>query len=69
MMGVGVGVLLNDLFDQCDQLVSEFNKIVGVEVSVQDGGIYNLMMVNGYMLVQGLMVCQLVVVFFSVDLM
>jgi flagellar hook-associated protein 1 FlgK len=41
------------LLDQRDQLVSELNQIVGVEVSVQDGGTYNLTMANGYSLVQG----------------
>ena len=34
-------------------MVSELNKIVGVEVSVQDGGTYNITMANGYSLVQG----------------
>ncbi|WP_253821678.1 flagellar hook-associated protein FlgK, partial [Salmonella enterica] len=53
MTGVGAGASPNDLLDQRDQLVSELNKIVGVEVSVQDGGTYNLTMANGYTLVQG----------------
>ncbi|MBW6086002.1 hypothetical protein KZ779_02820 [Escherichia coli] len=33
--------------------MSELNQIVGVEVSVQDGGTYNITMTNGYSLVQG----------------
>ena len=33
--------------------MSELNQIVGVEVSVQDGGTYNITMANGYSLVQG----------------
>ncbi|NDO79336.1 flagellar hook-associated protein FlgK [Citrobacter sp. NCU1] len=53
LTGVGAGASPNDLLDQRDQLVSELNKIVGVEVSVQDGGTYNLTMANGYTLVQG----------------
>ena len=53
MTGVGAGASPNDLLDQRDQLVSELNQIVGVEVSVQDGGTYNLTMANGYSLVQG----------------
>lgn len=53
MTGVGAGASPNDLLDQRDQLVSELNQIVGVEVSVQDGGIYNVTMANGYSLVQG----------------
>lgn len=53
LTGVGAGASPNDLLDQRDQLVSELNKIVGVEVSVQDGGTYNITMANGYSLVQG----------------
>ncbi|HBH6882812.1 TPA: flagellar hook-associated protein FlgK [Citrobacter freundii] len=53
MTGVGAGGSPNDLLDQRDQLVSELNQIVGVEVSVQDGGTYNVTMANGYSLVQG----------------
>lgn len=53
MTGVGAGASPNDLLDQRDQLVSELNQIVGVEVSVQDGGTYNVTMANGYSLVQG----------------
>ncbi|MCZ5936214.1 hypothetical protein O5264_28335, partial [Escherichia coli] len=33
--------------------VHALNQIVGVEVSVQDGGTYNITMANGYSLVQG----------------
>lgn len=53
LTGVGGGASPNDLLDQRDQLVSELNKLVGVEVSVQDGGTYNITMANGYSLVQG----------------
>lgn len=53
LTGVGAGASPNDLLDQRDQLVSELNKVVGVEVSVQDGGTYNITMANGYSLVQG----------------
>lgn len=53
MTGVGAGASPNDLLDQRDQLVSKLNQIVGVEVSVQDGGTYNVTMANGYSLVQG----------------
>ncbi|MFJ0492633.1 flagellar hook-associated protein FlgK [Citrobacter werkmanii] len=53
MTGVGAGASPNDLLDQRDQLVSELNQIVGVEVSVQDGDTYNVTMANGYSLVQG----------------
>ncbi|CBG87909.1 flagellar hook-associated protein FlgK [Citrobacter rodentium] len=53
LTGVGAGAAPNDLLDQRDQLVSELNKIVGVEVSIQDGGTYNITMANGYSLVQG----------------
>ena len=52
LTGVGAGASPNDLLDQRDQLVSELNQLVGVEVSVQDGGTYNVTMANGYSLVQ-----------------
>ncbi|STQ12681.1 flagellar hook-associated protein 1 [Enterobacter cloacae] len=42
LTGVGAGSSPNDLLDQRDQLVSELNQIVGVEVAVQDGGTYNV---------------------------
>ena len=60
LTGVGAGASPNDLLDQRDQLVSELNQIVGVEVSVQDGGTYNVTMANGYSLVQGSNARQLV---------
>lgn len=44
LTGVGAGASPNNLLDQRDQLVSELNQIVGVEVSVQDGGTYNITM-------------------------
>ncbi|WP_440310655.1 FlgK family flagellar hook-associated protein, partial [Klebsiella pneumoniae] len=53
LTGVGAVASPNNLLDQRDQLVSELNQIVGVEVSVQDGGTYNITMANGYSLVQG----------------
>ncbi|MES3498593.1 flagellar hook-associated protein FlgK [Citrobacter portucalensis] len=62
LTGVGAGASPNDLLDQRDQLVSELNQIVGVEVSVQDGGTYNVTMANGYSLVQGSNVRQLAAV-------
>ncbi|MEB6378918.1 flagellar hook-associated protein FlgK [Leclercia adecarboxylata] len=53
LTGVGAGASPNNLLDQRDQLVSELNQIVGVEVSVQDSGTYNVSFGNGYNLVQG----------------
>ncbi|MGB7800104.1 flagellar hook-associated protein FlgK [Buttiauxella sp.] len=53
LTGVGAGAAPNDLLDQRDQLVSQLNQIVGVEVSVQDGGTYNVSIANGLNLVQG----------------
>ncbi|WP_445335362.1 flagellar hook-associated protein FlgK [Citrobacter koseri] len=67
LTGVGAGASPNDLLDQRDQLVSELNLIVGVEVSVQDGGTYNLTMANGYTLVQGSSARQLAAVPSSAD--
>lgn len=51
--GAGAGTAPNDLLDQRDRLVSQLNQIVGMDVTVQDGGIYNVSMANGYSLVQG----------------
>lgn len=67
LTGVGAGASPNDLLDQRDQLVSELNKIVGVEVSVQDGSTYNVTMANGYSLVQGSNARQLAAVPSSAD--
>ncbi len=53
LTGVGAGASPNNLLDQRDQLVSELNKIVGLEVTVQDGNSYNVSFGNGYTLVQG----------------
>lgn len=67
LTGVGAGASPNDLLDQRDQLVSELNKIVGVEVSVQDSGTFNVTMANGYTLVQGSTARQLAAVPSSAD--
>lgn len=53
MTAQGSGASPNDLLDQRDQLVSDLNKIVGVNVTVQDGSTYNLTLGNGTTLVQG----------------
>lgn len=67
LTGVGAGASPNEMLDQRDQLVSELNKIVGVEVSVQDSGTYNISMANGYTLVQGSTSHQLAAVGSSAD--
>ena len=67
LTGVGAGSSPNDLLDQRDQLVSELNQIVGVEVAVQDGGTYNVSFGNGYTLVQGSKANQLAAVKSSAD--
>ncbi|WP_431613755.1 flagellar hook-associated protein FlgK [Enterobacter cloacae] len=67
LTGVGAGSSPNDLLDQRDQLVSELNQIVGVEVAVQDGGTYNVSFGNGYSLVQGSKANQLAAVKSSAD--
>lgn len=67
LTGVGAGSSPNDLLDQRDQLVSELNQIVGVEVAVQDGGTYNVSFGNGYSLVQGSKANQLAAVKSSSD--
>lgn len=53
LKGAGAGNEPNDLLDQRDQLVNDLNKIVGVTVSQQDGGSYNITIGNGISLVQG----------------
>ncbi|MGL4719162.1 MAG: flagellar hook-associated protein FlgK, partial [Kluyvera intermedia] len=67
LTGVGAGASPNDLLDQRDQLVSELNKLVGVEVNVQDGSTYNITMANGYTLVAGSKASQLAAVPSSAD--
>ncbi|WP_455427757.1 flagellar hook-associated protein FlgK [Dryocola sp. LX212] len=67
LKGVGAGASPNDLLDQRDQLVSQLNQIVGVEVSVQDGGTYNVSIANGINLVQGSTANQLAAVPSSAD--
>ncbi|MGC6121234.1 flagellar hook-associated protein FlgK [Enterobacter hormaechei] len=67
LTGVGAGASPNELLDQRDQLVSELNKIVGVEVTVQDSGTYNISIANGYTLVQGSNASQLAAVKSSAD--
>ena len=67
LTAVGGGASPNDLLDQRDQLVSELNGIVGVEVSIQDNSTYNITMANGYTLVQGSTARQLAAVASSDD--
>ncbi|HCM9366237.1 TPA: flagellar hook-associated protein FlgK [Enterobacter hormaechei subsp. xiangfangensis] len=67
LTGVGSGASPNELLDQRDQLVSELNKIVGVDVTVQDSGTYNISIANGYTLVQGSNASQLAAVKSSAD--
>ncbi|HEY3985738.1 flagellar hook-associated protein FlgK [Cedecea sp.] len=67
LKGVGAGSAPNDLLDQRDQLVSQLNQIVGVDVSVQDGGTYNISIANGLTLVQGNTSNQLAAVNSSAD--
>lgn len=67
LTGVGAGSSPNNLLDQRDQLVSELNQLVGVEVSVQDSGTYNISIANGYNLVQGSRANQLAAVPSSAD--
>ena len=67
LTGVGAGASPNELLDQRDQLVSELNKIVGVDVTVQDSGTYNISIANGYTLVQGSNASHLAAVKSSAD--
>lgn len=67
LKGAGGGSEPNDLLDQRDQLVSELNKLVGVSVTQQDGGSYNISIGNGISLVQGDTYSQLAAVPSSAD--
>ncbi|MCS3605424.1 flagellar hook-associated protein FlgK [Erwinia rhapontici] len=67
LKGAGGGNEPNDLLDQRDQLVSELNKLVGVNVTQQDGGSYNISIGNGISLVQGDTYSQLAAVPSSAD--
>ncbi|WP_350312447.1 flagellar hook-associated protein FlgK [Dickeya fangzhongdai] len=53
LKGANNGASPNDLLDQRDNLVNDLNKLVGVDVAVQDGDIYNVALKNGLTLVQG----------------
>ncbi|MCU1797248.1 flagellar hook-associated protein FlgK [Pectobacterium polaris] len=52
LMGANNGTMPNDLLDQRDLLVDQLNKLVGVDVTVQDGIVYNVALKNGTNLVQ-----------------
>ncbi|MFC0140697.1 flagellar hook-associated protein FlgK [Erwinia mallotivora] len=67
LKGAGDGSAPNALLDQRDQLVSELNDLVGVTVSQQDGGSYNVSIGNGISLVQGDSYNQLAAVASSAD--
>ncbi|MBS0847643.1 flagellar hook-associated protein FlgK [Citrobacter sp. JGM124] len=67
LTGIGAGSQPNDLMDQRDKLVSDLNKVVGVEVSLQDSGTYNVSMGNGVSLVQGSSAFKLAAVGSSAD--
>lgn len=64
---LNTGIQPNDLLDQRDQLVTNLNKIINVEVSVQDSGTFNLSIANGISLVQGSSSSKLAAVGSSAD--
>ncbi|MBG6245376.1 flagellar hook-associated protein FlgK [Candidatus Symbiopectobacterium sp. 'North America'] len=51
LQGANQGAQPNDLLDQRDLLVDKLNKLVGVNVTIQDGSIYNVSLKNGMNLV------------------
>ena len=67
LTGVGAGASPDERLDRRDQLVSELNKIVGVDGTIQDSGTYNISIANGYTLVQGSNASQLAAVKSSAD--
>lgn len=62
LMGANQGAAPNDLLDQRDQMVNDLNKLVGVDVAVQDGSVYNVSLKSGMSLVQGTRSNELVAV-------
>ena len=52
----------NDLYDQRDQLISELNKLVGVQTTTNDNGSLNVFFCNGQPLVVGVATTRLTVV-------
>ncbi|MEQ9873725.1 flagellar hook-associated protein FlgK [Pectobacterium brasiliense] len=67
LMGANSGTMPNDLLDQRDLLVDQLNKLVGVDVTVQDGTVYNVALKNGTNLVQAGTSNQLVAISSSID--
>ncbi|UYA61053.1 flagellar hook-associated protein FlgK [Pectobacterium colocasium] len=67
LMGANSGTMPNDLLDQRDLLVDQLNKLVGVDVTVQDGTVYNVALKNGTNLVQAGVSNQLVAISSSSD--
>lgn len=67
LKGAGAGSEPNDLLDQRDKLINQLNSLVGVNVTQQDGGSYNISIGNGIPLVQGDTYSQLAAVPSSAD--
>ncbi|WP_224555676.1 flagellar hook-associated protein FlgK [Pectobacterium versatile] len=67
LMGANSGTMPNDLLDQRDLLVDQLNKLVGVDVTVQDEIVYNVALKNGTSLVQAGTSNQLVAIGSSSD--
>ncbi|MCA6973783.1 flagellar hook-associated protein FlgK [Pectobacterium carotovorum] len=67
LMGANSGTMPNDLLDQRDVLVDQLNKLVGVDVVIQDGTVYNVALKNGTNLVQAGTSNQLAAIGSSID--
>ncbi|MBA0191890.1 flagellar hook-associated protein FlgK [Pectobacterium carotovorum] len=67
LLGSNNGAMPNDLLDQRDVLVDQLNKLVGVDVVIQDGTVYNVALKNGTNLVQAGSSNQLVAIGSSSD--
>ncbi|WP_323636627.1 flagellar hook-associated protein FlgK [Pectobacterium polaris] len=67
LLGSNNGAMPNDLLDQRDYLVDQLNKLVGVDVVIQDGTVYNVALKNGTNLVQAGNSSQLVAIGSSDD--
>ncbi|MCL6323941.1 flagellar hook-associated protein FlgK [Pectobacterium polaris] len=67
LLGSNNGAMPNDLLDQRDYLVDQLNKLVGVDVVIQDGTVYNVALKNGTNLVQAGNSTQLVAIGSSDD--
>lgn len=62
VIGINIVLVVLDLFDCCDQLIIQLIGYIGGIVVIQDGGIMNVYIVGGNVLVVGIMVIKVIIV-------